>query len=103
VKGLIDCPIAQRTKLGWIISGPIKSTSIATNLQMYHVSVSEELHYLMQKFWKLEEVPTSENTSLSLEEQECENHFRNTHTRNKGGQYVLQLPFKLPPEKPWRF
>jgi len=89
VKGLSDCPIAQRTKLGWIISGPIRSTSIATNLQTYHVSVSEDLHYLMQKFWKLEEVPTSENTSLSLEEQECENHFRNTHTRNKCGQYVV--------------
>jgi len=98
VKGPADCPIAQSTKLGWIISGPIASTSIVTNLQTYHVSVNEDLYYLMQKFWELEEVPSSENTSLSLEEQECENHFRNTHTRNKHGQYVVQLPFKLPPK-----
>jgi len=33
-------------------------------------------------------------TSLSTDEQECEQHYRLTHSRNQEGRYIVRLPFK---------
>jgi len=49
-------PIAQRTKLDWIISGPTNGNISVTHSQGYHISVDKDLHDLFQRFWKLEEI-----------------------------------------------
>ncbi|XP_018377661.1 PREDICTED: uncharacterized protein LOC108770524 [Trachymyrmex cornetzi] len=64
VKGPPDSPIAQSTKLGWVISGPT------------------------------EEIPTLKDHSVTPDEQRCEEHFQLTHTRDPQGRYVVWLPFK---------
>lgn len=98
-KGKNNSPVAQRTKIGWIISGPHGSASSSEGLNCYHVSQNNDLYELLQRFWKLEEIPSMKTSSLSLEEQECEQHFSSTHTRDDKGRYIVRLPFKYPVSK----
>ncbi|XP_011264271.2 uncharacterized protein LOC105256226 [Camponotus floridanus] len=96
VKADKNSPIAQRTKLGWIISGVAGSRANLNKIQGYHVSLNRELHDLIARFWESEEVSTTSTSSLSREAQECEQHFLTTHSRDADGRYVVQLPFKKP-------
>jgi len=94
VKGDAQSPIAQRTKLDWIISGPTNGDISVTNSQGYHISVDKDLHDLLQHFWKLEETSPSSMSSLSKNEQECEQHYKLTHSRDQERRYIVKLPFK---------
>ncbi|XP_076660052.1 uncharacterized protein LOC143363338 [Halictus rubicundus] len=48
-----------------------------------------------QRFWELEEVPTS---AISTPQDEaCEKHFQDTHRRDQEGRYVVRLPFVATP------
>lgn len=94
IKGKKNAPIAQLTKLGWIVSGPSGAAPISSGKQIYHVSLDRELHDLLHRFWELEEVPVQRNSSISTADQECENHFKSTHTRDVNGRYIVRLPFK---------
>ncbi|OXU19582.1 hypothetical protein TSAR_001802 [Trichomalopsis sarcophagae] len=78
-------PIAQKTKLGWIIIGPTTActTNATTSLRL---------------FWKIEEVPTQ--LVLTEEKVECERLFQDTHYRDQQGRYVVRLPFKSEPTLP---
>ncbi|XP_011879631.1 PREDICTED: uncharacterized protein LOC105568515 [Vollenhovia emeryi] len=93
-KGPPNTPIAQLTKLGWIISGPTSLNRATTSGYSYHVSVNEDLYNLLHRFWQLEEIPSLNTSSLSVDEQECETHFQSTCTRDSHGRYVVRLPFK---------
>lgn len=53
----------------------------------------------MHYFWKLEEIPLFPTSSLSPDEQECERHFNQTHTRDEHSRYTVRLPFKYSIEK----
>lgn len=96
-KGSADEPTAQNTVLGWIISGPIDRapTSSQTSIGAHHGSVTDDLDYHLRRFWEVEEVPRS--STLTPEDQACEEHFRATHYRNTDGRYVVRLPFKTNP------
>jgi len=94
IKGDSHSPIAQRTKFGWIISGPVNGNFSITSSQEYHISVDKNLYDLLQSFWKLEEVSSSSTASLSTDEQECEQHYKLTHSRDQEGRYIVRLPFK---------
>ena len=98
-KGSEGSPVAQETKLGWIVSGPTTFKASSLERQVYHVSVDKELYDLVHKFWEVEEIPASETPILSNEEQECEDHFLSTHKRDSNGRYIVKLPFKSNPEK----
>lgn len=93
-KGGINSPIAQRTKLGWIISGPTDNNTSSETSQVYHISIDNELHDLLQRFWKLEEISSLNTASLTTDEQECEKHYQLTHSRDQNGRYIVRLPFK---------
>lgn len=94
IKGDENSPIAQSTKLGWIISGPVGNNYARNELHGYHAMVDRELHDLLQRFWRVDEIPVSPSSLLSKEEQECEQHFKSTHSRDNQGRYNVRLPFK---------
>ncbi|XP_071652994.1 uncharacterized protein [Temnothorax longispinosus] len=98
VKGEPNTPIAQLTKLGWIVSGLASLNQIRSHAQGYHVSVNDDLHDLLKRFWETEEVSLSTQT-LSKDEQDCEDHFKATHSRDAVGRYIVKLPFKDSPDK----
>ncbi|XP_070161392.1 uncharacterized protein [Polyergus mexicanus] len=94
IKGSEDQPIAQHTIFGWIVLGQT-STPSATAHSSHHVAVDHELHDLLTKFWIQEEIPSFSATQLNPDEEECETHFKDTHSRDSAGRYVVRLPLKF--------
>lgn len=86
--------ILQKTKFGWILSGPLSLNS--KNNSICNLSIdspqNQLIHDQLEKFWKIEECTTS--SKLSQEEIECEEHFLNTTTRDELGRFVVSLPIK---------
>ena len=105
-KGDVGQPIAQNSVLGWIISGPIdfpaaRSPSHSSvqsshaSISTHQISCSSAFEDELRRFWKVEELPRQ--SILSPQERQCETHFRETHSRNSDGRYIVRLPFKSPP------
>ena len=90
--GSAEAPVAQETIFGWILTGPSR-TDFEVRLTACHASL--ELSEQLRRFWEIEEIPTA--SSLSPEEEKCENHFLQTHSRNSEGRYVVFLPFSSTP------
>ncbi|XP_051165703.1 uncharacterized protein LOC127284351 [Leptopilina boulardi] len=95
-KGRPGEPVAQNTIFGWILSGQTKPLSTSESIvQVHHLQVSDNLDTALRKFWEVEEGPSFQPPSE--EENKCEMHFRETHSRNSEGKYIVRYPFKTPP------
>ncbi|XP_029163322.1 uncharacterized protein LOC114934776 [Nylanderia fulva] len=99
IKGPPNTPIAQLTSFGWILSGPASSESTNRSMRSYHISMDSRLYDLLHRFWQLEEIGARQESFISPEDQQCEQHFKDTHSRNDQGRYVVRLPFKKPPQR----
>lgn len=84
IKGTKQQPIAQQTKLGWILSGPVTTFNCHVVLN----GVEDIANY-----WEVEEI-ASETTSLTQQEMYCEELYVNTTKRLPDGRYEVQLPMK---------
>ncbi|XP_011169948.2 uncharacterized protein LOC105202951 [Solenopsis invicta] len=92
-------PVAQHSKLGWVIYGP---SGVVPNLSTPTASPSHgtsncperELETLLHQFWTQEEVAATSQSALTEDEAHCEAHFRDTHRRSASGRYIVRLPFK---------
>ncbi|XP_076301661.1 uncharacterized protein LOC143219643 [Lasioglossum baleicum] len=97
-QGAAGSPVAQATTLGWIVTGsPGESNISPSNPRriILHCSVDDDISTLLQRFWSLEEVAAPPpSAELTADEDECENHFVRTHTRDQTGRYIVRLPFK---------
>ncbi|XP_076686033.1 uncharacterized protein LOC143378078 [Andrena cerasifolii] len=90
-------PVAQRTTLGWIVSGPASpdianDTVTSQRVATLQSSSEEELLPLIRRFWEQEEVMVS--PAYTIEEQNCEEHFKETHRRLPSGRYMVRLPLR---------
>lgn len=95
LKGPVHSPTAQLTTLGWVISGPATESSSTSNRQTLHCSVDHDLCNMLEKFWHQEEIFLKNETTLSISDRQCEDHFRSNHARDsESGKYVVRLPFK---------
>lgn len=56
----------------------------------YHVTEQPDIQESLRKFWELEEVPNARR--LTAEEEYCEQHYRETHSRDAEGRYTVRLP-----------
>lgn len=89
-KGKHDEPVAQSTSIGWILMGGSASPESTTNLSL-HTCV--DIDSRLRTFWESEELPPGTKVP-SAEDLISEQHFRNTHSRDELGRYVVRLPFK---------
>ncbi|VEN35931.1 unnamed protein product, partial [Callosobruchus maculatus] len=65
-------PLLQKTKLGWVVSGP---TSLSQpTMTLCNFSQEADIQRQLSKFWELEECSPCQ--TLSREEHECEEHFK---------------------------
>lgn len=80
VKGDKNSSIAQKTKLGWIISGPAGSSVNLNKIQGYHVSLNRELHDLISRFWEFEEKSRPLLHHLCLQKLKSASSISSTHT-----------------------
>ncbi|XP_029172993.1 uncharacterized protein LOC114941956 [Nylanderia fulva] len=92
-QGPYGAPTAQSTSFGWIISGPTGSKETTSQeVTVLNCVSALDVDSLLQKFWEDKEIPTP--TSLTEEEEKCESHFAQTHSRDPDGRYVVRLLFK---------
>lgn len=100
LEGLRQGPLgtAQLTVLGWIVSRPTGNSGTLEFTPVLHCVSCEDTNASLQKFWEIEKL--SSLLIFSEEDEQCERHFVDTHTRASDGRYVLRLPFKtgLPPD-----
>ncbi|XP_029155196.1 uncharacterized protein LOC114928280 [Nylanderia fulva] len=90
-KGGPQEPVAQQTSLGWILSGAINDNTRCQRMSSHHCQVEEDLTCLVRRFWEQEEVRQPSQLFTKVE-RECEEHYRQYHTRNADGRYVVRLP-----------
>lgn len=89
-KGPTGSPVAQNSELGWIISGNVAHSNKNKTIQTHHHLIN--LDAQIRKFWEIEEI--NEKRKFTEEEQDCENHYVQTHQRHQDGRYQVRLPFK---------
>ncbi|XP_029170207.1 uncharacterized protein LOC114939928 [Nylanderia fulva] len=95
-KGGPEMPIAQKTMLGWILSGGSDATATEDHRRTFRCTADYDLADLVRRFWEQEQEPTAV-ASLTPDEQRCEELFVRSHTRTAAGRYVVRLPFSSPP------
>ncbi|KMQ87801.1 hypothetical protein RF55_12825 [Lasius niger] len=88
-KGTELQPVAQKTIFGWILLGKIKAKE-NDDVTTHQCTVNDSLSTLIRSFWEQEKLPRLP-LPLTAEEQECEDLFVRTHTRNADGRYVVRL------------
>ncbi|XP_077280428.1 uncharacterized protein LOC143907485 [Temnothorax americanus] len=84
-------PVAQRTTLGWIISGAAGQATCAERSTTLQCHITEDLSSIVKRFWQQEELPGGV-LALTPEDRECENFFSLTHSRTADGRYMVRLP-----------
>ncbi|XP_024893753.1 uncharacterized protein LOC112468697 [Temnothorax curvispinosus] len=100
-KGEAGQPIAQETIFGWVISGPLVSDAnspagrSSVNITVLHCTSLRPLAEEVQRFWEVEEI--SHTRKLTPQDEQCESHFCDTHSRQSDGRYIVRLPFKRSP------
>ncbi|XP_025156242.1 uncharacterized protein LOC112588989 [Harpegnathos saltator] len=105
-KGAVGQPIAQRSIFGWVISGSVSTEFIATShsvrdavhalpslkVSTHHCALSSDLEEDLKRFWEVEEIP--HHSAVPPTDEQCEQHFQNTHSHCADGKYTVRLPFK---------
>lgn len=93
--------IAQKTKLGWVLSGVVEDTvskgQMSRHLNCHTVTIDrieDDGNALLKKFWELESEPVLTDKILTEEERACEDLFTTTTKRDQSGRYVVKLPLK---------
>ncbi|XP_055522862.1 uncharacterized protein LOC129717042 [Wyeomyia smithii] len=77
---------------GWIVAGssdliPASPETVQCNVTAICLTTLEES---LERFWKVEELPSRDN--YSAEERECENLYTSTVTRDHSGRNIVRLP-----------
>ncbi|XP_011685202.1 PREDICTED: uncharacterized protein LOC105448379 [Wasmannia auropunctata] len=94
-RGPAGSPTAQLTAFGCVLTGALASDGDATTsyrIAVHHMQAGEGLSDAIQRFWEMEEVHLPR--VLSSDEAWVEEHFRDTHSRDNSGRYVVRLPRK---------
>lgn len=91
IKGNLCEPIAQKTQLGWIVSGGGGDMNLRT--PVFSIQTADEhLSKCLTKFWETEELPSRK--FFTEEEQLAEDIYVRTTKRCDDGRLMVKLPFK---------
>jgi hypothetical protein len=87
-----NCPVLQETALGWTISG--RTPTSATSCDKQHTFLlrnDSSLQQNLNRFWEVESV---EQSTMTAEQNACEEHFLSHTTQQRDGRFVVRLPTK---------
>jgi len=88
-------PVLQETVLGWTLSG--RTPTVTQNEpQRTFLLRDDNLGHNLNCFWEVEAV---EQSSMTAEQQVCEEHFVTHTTQQYDGRYVVRLPTKMEPNQ----
>ncbi|XP_065075682.1 uncharacterized protein LOC135699370 [Ochlerotatus camptorhynchus] len=85
-------PLFVNTVFGWIAAGKADLGSL-NPVPCCHVAVDTTLEEKIERFWKIEEM--QDVPRRTKEEQDCEEHFQATVSRDATGRYVVRLPKQM--------
>ncbi|XP_062701167.1 uncharacterized protein LOC134285118 [Aedes albopictus] len=85
-------PIFVNTVFGWVAAGESERSSTGATVSC-HLATAEPLDKAIEKFWTIEEM--MDKPLRSQEEEDCEQHFQATITRDCTGRYVARYPKKI--------
>lgn len=91
-----DKPVLQQPKLGWIVAGRLYTDNRPATRKV-HCNFTKEICDQLEKFWSLEELPTSKPT-LTADDEFCERYFTATTKRLNDGRFSVFMPLKETPE-----
>jgi hypothetical protein len=80
---------AQDTTLGWVVTGSVPAPE--PNCAVFQCTSLEETTKELHRFWETEKVSVPKQP-LAPEDALCEEHFRETYSRNVDGRFVVRLP-----------
>lgn len=88
--------IAQKTKLGWILSGQVHANLDGLRKSSCHFSANADSNAIiesqLEKFWQIEHCEP--RPLWSAEQRACEDIFVSTHYREEDGRFSVQLPLR---------
>lgn len=89
-------PVVQKTRLRWIVAGPMASITRMRNKteDRCYLITTQQLHDQVAKFWELEECTSQHSLKRRPEDTICEEHFRDITIRNEKGRFVVSIPFQ---------
>ncbi|UYV68325.1 hypothetical protein LAZ67_5003884 [Cordylochernes scorpioides] len=84
---------AQKTRLGWIVSGKLPGEGEVGPHRVYNIRVNyeENLDNVLRRFWEVEEVPL--RPAKSDADEFCEELYKTKVQRTASGRYIVPLPF----------
>lgn len=98
--GLIKLPdgvVAQKTMLGWILSGQREETEKRNEHNMITLHITRmvaEDNDMLRKFWEIETEIYKKKKLFTKEEEKCEKIYNESTKRDEEGRYIVQLPLK---------
>lgn len=91
-----NLPHLRKTKLGWIVSGPLPHKNSHRALVCAEDGLKldsfENLDNIVKRFWEIDTL-LPKNNMLSPHDQECEDHYDLHTRRDETGRYIVRLPF----------
>lgn len=91
-----DGIVAQKTSLGWILSGQKEDKLPSEDhivITLHVTRVLSEDNDMLKKFWEIETELYKKTKLLTKEEERCEEIYKNT-TQRMNGRYTVHLPLK---------
>lgn len=95
-KGRPRTPVATKSRLGWLLSGPIPgSTGREETTAMFSVTRIESPHDELKRFWELKAIGIldQQTKQMSIEEEDALQQFNST-CKFDGERYEVGLPWK---------
>ncbi|GFV70308.1 integrase catalytic domain-containing protein [Trichonephila clavipes] len=86
--------IFQNTVFGFIVSGST-SSDVKGKEHCGFIQAADNLEHSIKKFWEIENVEIDSVKTRGLDT--CEDHFKNTHSRDDQGRYTVAMPLKEDP------
>lgn len=84
--------LLHETAFGWVVSGPVPSPISSTFVTTCHFQINKLSDETLTKFWLVEE-PELMNSTLSIEERQCEKHFVDNVRFASDGRFIVKIPF----------
>jgi hypothetical protein len=90
-------PVLQETGFGWTLSDRTPAVTSSSDTQgAFLVREDNSLELNLNRFWEVEPV---EQSTMTSEQQACEEHFLTHTTQQQHGRYVVRLPIKGEPKQ----
>ncbi|XP_037294882.1 uncharacterized protein LOC119189428 [Manduca sexta] len=92
IKGDTNQPSALNSVFGWLLVGNVGY--VEPEAHSFFIHEEPQLHEELKKLWQLEELSVLPSKPLTVEDERCEQIFKDLQERDHAGRYIVSLPFR---------